>query len=172
MNNEFTPNTDKTIDNDTVISTLNGLIETCRDGQQGFKEAAEGVGRADLKTVFYEYSQQRATFVGDLQALVQTLGGDPENTGSIAGAVHRGWINLKAAITGKDDTAILDEAERGEDVAKSEYKKALETKLPSHIQTTVQAQYAEVQKAHDKVKALRDAAKDNVKTNTASVRFN
>ncbi len=172
MNNEFTPNTDKNIDNDDVISTLNNLIETCRDGQQGFKDSAEGVGRSDLKTVFYEYSQQRATFVGDLQALVQTLGGDPENTGSIAGAVHRGWINIKAAITGKDDTAILDEAERGEDVAKAEYKKALETTLPSHIQSTVQSQYAAVQEAHDKVKALRDAAKENVKTNTASQRFN
>ncbi len=171
MNNEYTPNTNDQIDNDDVISTLNGLIETCRDGQQGFKEAAEGVGRSDLKTVFYEYSQQRASFVGDLQALVQTLGGDPENSGSITGTLHRSWINLKAAITGKDDTAILDEAERGEDAAKSAYKNALEMKLPSHIQSTIQSQYTSVQEAHDTVKALRDAAKADVKTNTASTRF-
>jgi len=171
MNNEFTPNTDNQINNDEVISTLNGLIETCRDGQQGFKEAAEGVGRSDLKTVFYEYSQQRAAFVGDLQALVQTLGGDPENSGSVVGALHRSWINIKAAVTGKDDTAILDEAERGEDVAKSAYKNALEIKLPSHILSTVQAQYSKVQEAHDTVKALRDAAKADIKTNTASTRF-
>lgn len=171
MNNEFIPNNDNQIDNDEVISTLNNLIETCRDGQQGFKEAAEGVGRSDLKTVFYEFSQQRAGFVGDLQSLVQTLGGDPENSGSVAGALHRSWINIKAAITGKDDTAILDEAERGEDSAKAAFKNALEIKLPSHIQSTVQAQYSAVQQAHDTVKALRDAAKADVKINTASTRF-
>lgn len=149
---------DHSITNDDVISTLNGLIETCRDGQEGFKQAAEGVERSDLKTLFYEYSQQRASFVGDLQSLVQTLGGDPENTGSVAGSLHRGWINIKSVVTGKDDGAILNECERGEDSAKSMYKEALEMSLPAYIQQTLQQQYQSVQEAHDRVRALRDAA--------------
>lgn len=151
---------DTSISNDDVISTLNGLIETCRDGQEGFKQAAEGVERSDLKTLFYEYSQQRASFVGDLQSLVQTLGGDPENTGSMAGSLHRGWINIKSAVTGKDDGAILSECERGEDSAMSMYKEALEMTLPAYIQQTLQQQYQSVQEAHDRVKALRDAAEN------------
>jgi hypothetical protein len=69
-----------TASNDDVISTLNGLIETCKDGQNGFKEAAEGVDRSDLKSLFYEFSQQRSQFAGELQSLVQSLGGDPENS--------------------------------------------------------------------------------------------
>ncbi|MBA2379272.1 MAG: PA2169 family four-helix-bundle protein [Blastocatellia bacterium] len=143
--------------NDDVISTLNGLIETCKDGQEGFKQAAEGVERSDLKSLFYEFSQQRAAFAGDLQSLVQTLGGDPENSGSFTGAIHRGWINIKSAVTGKDEGAILNECERGEDSAKNQYKDALEEALPDYIRKTVQEQFTSVMQAHDRVKALRDS---------------
>ena len=169
--NEFTPTTGENIDNNEVVSTLNGLIETCRDGQQGFMEAAEHLA-GDIKALFYQYSQQRAAYVGDLQALVQTLGSEPENSGSFSGTLMRGWMNLKAAITGNDEAGILVEAERGEDVAVRTYENALEMKLPAHIHDTLQTQYAGIKEAHDKVKALRDAAKANIKTNVASTRFN
>jgi uncharacterized protein (TIGR02284 family) len=144
--------------NDDVISTLNNLIETCKDGQDGFQAAAEGVERSDLKSIFYEYSQQRAQFAGELQTLVRELGGDPENSGSTAAALHRGWINIKSAITGQDDAAILNECERGEDSAKSNYKDALESNLPANVAETIQRQYAAVQEAHDRVKGLRNSA--------------
>src|SRR5688572_31469331 len=101
--------------NDEVISTLNGLIEICKDGQDGFKTAAEGVERSELKTLFYEFSQQRATFAGELQNEVRRLGGDPEKSGSVAASLHRGWIDIKSAVTGKDDNAVIAECERGED---------------------------------------------------------
>src|SRR5215218_1960453 len=164
------------VDNDSVISTLNGLIETCKDGQNGFQEAAEGVERSDLKSLFYEFSQQRAQFAGELQSLVQSLGGDPENTGSMAAALHRGWINIKSAVTGKDEAAILNECERGEDSAKDTYKEALKQSLPANVMETVQTQYVAVQSAHDRVKALRNAANsdtgdDTGRSNTASTSY-
>ncbi len=148
---------------DTTISTLNNLIETCKDGQEGFKQAAEGIQRSDVKSVFYELGQQRAKFAGELQGLVRELGGDAETTSSTAGALHRGWINIKSLVTGKDDAAILNEAERGEDVAVNAYKKALEETLPANVQTIVQRQATEVKTAHDKVRDLRDSA--NAATN-------
>src|SRR4051794_39381960 len=144
--------------NSDIASTLNELIETCKDGQEGFKQAAEGVERSDLKSLFFEFSQQRAQFAGELQSLVQSLGGDPENSGSMAGALHRGWINIKSAVTGQDDEAILNECERGEDAAKDAYKSALGSNLPANILDTVQTQYESIQSAHDRVKALRNAA--------------
>ncbi|NOT47603.1 MAG: PA2169 family four-helix-bundle protein [Acidobacteria bacterium] len=153
--------------NDDVISTLNGLIETCKDGQEGFTSAAEGIERSDLKSLFYEFGQQRSQFAGELQTLVQSLGGDPENSGSVAGSLHRGWINIKSVVTGKDEGSILNECERGEDAAKAAYKSALETALPAHVQDTVQSQYTAVQSAHDRIKALRDAA-NGEKRNTAT----
>lgn len=103
-NNETKYN--ESMSNDDVISTLNGLIETNKDGQEGFKESAEGVERSDLKSLFYELSQQRSQFAGELQSLVQSLGGDPENSGSFAGTLHRGWINIKSAVTGQDEGVI------------------------------------------------------------------
>src|SRR5690349_6938929 len=74
------------LSNDDVISTLNNLIETCKDGQEGFKDAAEAVKDGELKTLFFEYSQQRAQFSAVLMELVRELGGDPTESGSAAGA--------------------------------------------------------------------------------------
>ena len=154
--------------NDDIISTLNELIETCKDGQEGFKQAAEGVERSDIKSLFFEFSQQRAHFAAELQNIVQTLGGDAENSGSAAGAMHRGWINLKSAITGKDEQAVLNECERGEDSAKKTYKDALEENLPTAILETVRNQYDSVVQAHNRVKMLRDSFKAEGDTDRAN----
>lgn len=143
--------------NDEVISTINNLIETCKDGQEGFQQAAEGVESSQLKSLFYELGQHRATFAGELQGLVRQLGGDPETTSSTVGALHRGWINIKSVITGKDDLAILNECERGEDSAKANYKAAVEAKLPSDVMSVISQQYSQVTAAHDKIRDLRDA---------------
>lgn len=143
--------------NDSVISTLNNLIETCKDGQEGFKEAAEGVERSDLKSLFYEFSQQRAEFVGVLQGLVRSLGGDPETGGSVSGAIHRGWINIKSAVTGQDEGSILNECERGEDHAKEAYAEALKLNLPANIADVISQQHQSVLAAHNRVRALRNA---------------
>ena len=144
---------------ETIASTLNSLIETCKDGQEGFRVAASDVKNADLKTLFSEFSLQRSQFVGELQTLVRTLGEDMEKTSSVAGAVHRGWINLKAAISSGDEHSILSECERGEDHAVAEYRKALAAELPANVRETVQRQATQVQAAHDRVRDLRDAGK-------------
>ena len=149
--------TTQTESNDDVISTLNGLIETCKDGQDGFKDAAGGVERSELKTLFYEFSQQRSEFVGILQGLVRNLGGDPETSGSMSGAIHRGWINIKSAVTGKDEQAILNECERGEDYAKEAYADAQKKNLPANVSDVINQQAQAVQAAHNRVKALRNA---------------
>ncbi len=144
--------------NEEVISTLNNLIETCRDGQNGFQTAAEGVERSELKTLFHAYSQQRARFVGELQDEVRRLGGDPENSGSVAATLHRGWIDIKSAVTGKDDGAILSECERGEDVAVSNYRGALDTDLPANVRSVVERQFGEVKETHDRVRSLEKSS--------------
>ncbi|MBX7173557.1 MAG: PA2169 family four-helix-bundle protein [Pyrinomonadaceae bacterium] len=164
MNDSFDANENTMLSNDDVISTLNGLIETCKDGQEGFKESAESVTDSTLKTAFYEFSQQRAQFVGELQSLVRDLGGDPENSGSISGAIHRGWIDLKAMVTGKSDAAILNEAERGEDVAKGYYRDAAEKNLPANVSSVVNKQYQAIQSAHNQVKQWRDSANNENST--------
>ena len=152
--------------NDSVISTLNELIQICRDGQEGFKDSAEGIERSDLKTTFYEFSQQRAEFLGVLQQLVRSLGGDPETSGSFSGAVHRGWIDLKSAITGKDEGSILNECERGEDYAKDAYLKATQSNMPANIADVIGQQYQAVLAAHNRIKGLRNAETKTANTNS------
>ncbi|HEV2799994.1 MAG TPA: PA2169 family four-helix-bundle protein [Pyrinomonadaceae bacterium] len=157
-------------ENDNAISVLNNLIETCKDGQNGFQTAAEGVKRSDLKSLFYEYSQQRAQFAGELQQEVRRLGGDPTQSGSVAATLHRGWINIKSAVTGEDENAVLAECERGEDSAVSNYKDALEdTNLPADLRAVVERQYAQVREAHDRIRNLERATDTGGTTRSASV---
>jgi uncharacterized protein (TIGR02284 family) len=141
----------------SISSILNDLIETSKDGEKGFRTSAENAKDPELKQVFLRRADDCARGAQQLQAIVSRLGEDPERTGSVAGAVHRGWVNLKASLTGRDDLAILEECERGEDVAKAAYRKALEqTELPADIREVVQKQYDGVVRNHDQVRALRD----------------
>ncbi len=145
-------------DNETVISTLNSLIETCKDGQDGFQTAADGVRNSDLKTLFHTYAQQRAGFAGELQNEVRLLGGDPEQTGSVAATLHRGWINIKSAVTGEDEGAVVSECERGEDAAVSNYRAALDGgNLPVNIHSIVERQFTQIQEAHGRIRTLEKA---------------
>ncbi|MFN2453407.1 MAG: PA2169 family four-helix-bundle protein [Pyrinomonadaceae bacterium] len=145
------------MDNDTAISTLNNLIETCKDGENGFSTAAEGTKNAELKTLFTTYSQQRAQFATELQGAVRGLGGDPEKTGSVVASLHRGWINIKSAVTGESDAAIIAECESGEDSAKANYEEAMKENLPANVKSIVERQYGMVKEAHDRVRDLKRA---------------
>ena len=141
-----------------TISTINDLIETLKDGQEGFRQAAEAVEDPELKSLFNEFSLQRSRFAGELQSQAVSLGeSKPEDSGSAAGAMHRTWINLKSAIAQRDDRAILAECERGEDSAVKEYLEAMgEENLAGPVREIISRQYAEVQNAHDRIKQLRD----------------
>lgn len=142
--------------NKEYASVLNNLIETCKDGEEGFRQASDGVQSADLRAVFNQYSRQRAEFAAELQAEVAKLGAEPEKSGSVGGSLHRGWMNIKTAVTGKDDQAILNEAERGEDAAVSAYKDALTKQLSTQLQSEVNRQYRQIQESHNHVRSLRD----------------
>jgi uncharacterized protein (TIGR02284 family) len=145
-----------TMDKDDVISTLNDLIETCKDGEEGFRTCAEDISDPQLKTLFMDRAQSCASSANELQEFVISLGGDPETRSSLSGTLHRRWVDLKSAITGKDDEAILNECERGEDVAVKSYRNALEKDLPPDIRSVVERQYNGVLRNHDQVKSLRD----------------
>jgi uncharacterized protein (TIGR02284 family) len=143
--------------NEEAISVLNDLIETNKDGEQGFRTAAEHVENSELKTLFNILAQQRARFGSELNNEVLRRGGDPAKTGHVSGKIHRGWINLKSAVTGKSEKAIVDECERGEDSAKHNYEDALKKSLPSDLLSIIETQYMEVKAAHDSVRDLKRA---------------
>ena len=140
--------------------TIENLIETLKDGQEGFKQAAEAVKDPQLKSTFEEYSRQRGRFAIELRSHAAAPDQrDSKISGSASGALHRSWINLKSALTAGDDHAILAECERGEDSAVEEFKKALNNGLSLPVQQIVSRQYTQLKEAHDRVKHLRDATK-------------
>lgn len=146
------------MDND-VIDTLNDLIETSKDGEYGFRQSAEHAKAAELKTVLNQRADECRRGAEELQALVAQHGGKPEQGGSASGAMHRGWVSVRSAMTSKDDAAMLEECERGEDIALKSYRKAAAKTLPPDVKTVVERQLQGVQRNHDQIKALRDRYK-------------
>lgn len=136
------------------------LMQTLADGRDGFEHAAERLkdDRPDLGAKMREFSEQRASFHGELESMAARYGDDIDEEGSTAAAAHRGWMSLKDAITGSDAEGVLDAAEQGEDHAVAEYEKALEQDdLSSELRTVVERQSTAVRETHDTVRALRDA---------------
>lgn len=147
------------MDENNPRSVVEHLIERCKDGQNGFREAADKAKAADLKAFFNEVSAERASFARELQGALATLGEpDKKASGSVEGALHRAWIDTKVALGGGDHT-ILDWLEHGEDVAKEAYQKALNANLPAGLFEVVRRQADRVLSVHDRVKMLRDSTK-------------
>ncbi len=145
-----------------VISALNDLIETCKDAEEGFRAAAGAIGKEgdpELKTLFNLYAQQRARFAAELQNEVLHRGGDPTNSGHVSAAFHRGWVNLKTAVTRADEAAIIAECEASEGFAMRNYENAMKKSLPSDLMEMVETQYDKIRLAHERVRLLERAAK-------------
>src|SRR5690606_27536698 len=102
------------ISNDKTFSVLNDLIETCKDGEHGYTTAAKDAKDAELERVFSNYAAQRANYIRELQQRVRELGGEVEKHGSISGSLHRGWINLKAAVSSNEPHAVRSEEHTSE----------------------------------------------------------
>jgi uncharacterized protein (TIGR02284 family) len=141
-----------------VVRLLEELGATCRDGEAGFRQAAGDFEDPALRERFIKYAQQRAGLASELLGEVQRLGGEPSAAGRATGAIHRGWVRLKAALTGFDDGAVLSEAERGEDVTVDIYRKALERDLPLETRPVLARQLADIETIHHEIRGLRDAA--------------
>ena len=118
-------------DNDNVISTLNNLIETCKDGENGFRAAADGVKDSELEDALSIPTRSSArSSPPSCRVKSASSAATRKQTGSVAATLHRGWINIKSAVTGEDEGAVISECERGEDSAVKNYQSALEETCP------------------------------------------
>lgn len=139
---------------DDVASTLNQLIQTCKDGEEGFQAAAAGVDDLNLQHLLESYSQQRSEFAAELQTEVRRLAQDPAESGHVAAALHRSWIDIKSVVTGRDEAAIIGECERGEDATVKAYEQALTSALPQDLRAVVERQFVKIKEAHDQIRSL------------------
>jgi uncharacterized protein (TIGR02284 family) len=136
---------------------VHDVISTCRDAEQGFRGAAHTVNDPTMKEMFQQYSAQRAQFAVELQAAVKAMGYQPTDPQGLGGMLHASWMSLRGMVTGHDVHGILVEVERAEDWSLKAYRVALGTTLPPEIAAIIQRQFDEVQKAHDRIKNLRES---------------
>ena len=144
------------MDNQEVIKTLNDLIETCKDGEYGFRACAEQADALDLESLFVRRADECREAARELQEQVVALGGKADSGGTAAGALHRGWVSLRSKLSNYDDRAVLEECERGEDIAVERYREALAKPLPESLRQMIERQYRGVQRNHDQIRGLRD----------------
>ena len=145
--------------NDKAISVLNDLIEYCKDGQHGYHTAAQDVKNTELKSLFNTYAQQRAEFASQLREQVRTLGGDPDKSGSVTGALHRTFIDIKSVVSSGDEGSILAECDRGDSAAEEKYDEALRASLPQGVMQVVRKQHDEVRTARNQIRSLKERMK-------------
>ncbi|QEG36914.1 PA2169 family four-helix-bundle protein [Bythopirellula goksoeyrii] len=142
-----------------TVSKLQMLHQANIDSAKGFEEAAKDVENAKLAADFRSWSEERSKQAQELASLIEINEGEVDREGSWLGDLHRSYISLKAAITSDDEHAVLAEAERGEDHIKGAYEEVLEQCPGTAVNNTLQHQYANVKKIHDRVLELRDACK-------------
>jgi len=141
-------------DRDDVIDALKDLVETCFDGEYGFRACAEQARREDLKSLLRQRAEDCRRGAQELAEQIHALGGKVSEGGSALGAVERGWVAVRATLSTYDDKAVLEECERGEDNALARYRKALQKPLPANIKLIVERQLQGVQRNHDQIKML------------------
>jgi uncharacterized protein (TIGR02284 family) len=139
------------------ITTLNTLIATLTDSVTGYEDAAANIEGSDrLQQLFRERAGERRGVIEELRAEVRRLGGDPEDGGTFLGKVHQRFLDLKAAIAGRDEKAIVDEVERGEDYLKEKFETALNSGyLSGETRAIVERANQSVRSGHDQVSALK-----------------
>ncbi len=142
--------------NEETVQHLNQLIAVSRDGESGYQAAAGDVDNTELRGIFTEYAKERATFVRELSAEVERLGGIPESAGTVTAAVHRGWMDLKAAITGRGTHAVVAACETGEDAAKAAYERVVNVDISGATRTLVEKQWHKIQEAHSRMLHLKE----------------
>ena len=139
-----------------TISTLNTLIATTIDSITGYEDSAQNIDNERFREIFRQRANERQQVVESLRAEVRRLGGNPEDDGSFLGKAHQRFEDLKAAITGRDEKAIINEVERGEDYLKGKFEAALKgDTLNGDSRAVVERCYQSVRSGHDQISQLK-----------------
>lgn len=137
------------------IHVLNGLIETTLDSADGYREAASETEDRRFKSLFEKRSFERQGLAGDLKGAVLTLGGEPEDDGSVLAKAHRAFLDVKHALL-RDEQAVVNSVENGEDFIKARFEKALDdSDVSDSTRETIRRAYSQVRAGHDQMSALK-----------------
>ncbi len=145
------------------IDQLNELIQVSKDAEQGYRTAADNVKNSELETVFRGYAKQRAGFVQELEAEFKRLGGEASDSGTVSAALHRGWMDLKSALSGGDAGGMIAACESGEARAEATYARAASTDISGKGRSLVEKQWQQIKEAHTRMHRLKDEMEDGTR---------
>lgn len=142
--------------NEDTLEGIQKLISINIDSSKGFRAAAEHIENDQIASYFRDCGKERQRFAHELQVAAAINDEEPEDDGSLKGAAHRWWMNIRSTVTGGDEHAVLADAERGEDAIKHCYEKTLKDTAGSAMNAILQNQYAVVKQRHDQIRDMRD----------------
>jgi uncharacterized protein (TIGR02284 family) len=158
------------MDTKNLTNVLNDLIKTSKDGEYGFKTCAEHAASNHVKQLLSQRESECRQAAEELKTLVLQNGGEPDDSGSLSGAMHRGWVSVRGALKAASDASMLDECERGEDMALARYREALQESefhsWPASVRVVLERQFEGIQRNHAQIKTLRDTAGATTTTTT------
>jgi uncharacterized protein (TIGR02284 family) len=128
-----------------IVKTLNDLIATCRDSEEGFGKAAKGCHSDALRNRLITVARERADFAGELAGLVRGLDAEPAASAHESGVQHEGWRQLEERIRPKDDASFIADCLAGEENTLRHYETALTRDLPVAVRPVVERQRLAVQ---------------------------
>ena len=138
------------------VGTLETLTTTLIDSVNGYRDAAQNAEGTRFQELFRRNADERSRIVEELRAEISRLGGNAPDDGSFLGATHQRFLDLKAAVTGRDDKAIINEVERGEDYLKEKFEAALNaTDVAPETRTIIERAYQSVRQGHDQISSLK-----------------
>ena len=140
---------------DTNVATLETLTSTLIDSVNGYRDAAGDAEGHQFQQLFRQMADERSQVAEDLRSEIRRLGGNPPDDGSFLGKTHQRFMDLKAAVTGRDDKAIINEVERGEDHLKEKFETALNADTDPQVRSVIERAYQSVRKGHDRVSNLK-----------------
>ena len=150
------------MENKDQITTLNTLTATLIDSVNGYRDAAEDSESGRFQQMFRERADERSQLVEELRDEVRRLGGNPEDDGSFMGKTHQRFMDLKSAIMGRDEKAVINEVERGEDYLKEKFETAIESgDLAGESRQCVERAYQSIRAGHDQVSQLKHGMEAN-----------
>jgi uncharacterized protein (TIGR02284 family) len=151
------------VNQEEVIGCLNELVRVCKDGEHGYRTAAGDVKNTELESLFLDSSKQRGGYARELQAEIERLGGSAADSGTFSAALHRGWMDLKAELSGGGSAGIVAACETGEDSAQAAFERAVNAGLSGKTLLIVEKQWNKIKEAHTHLVRLKEEASDGAK---------
>jgi uncharacterized protein (TIGR02284 family) len=145
--------------NEEIVDDLNELVKINNDRIQGYMKALEDTKDTQLDHLFNEMIVQSQNFRSQLAEHIVRIDGhavsDATST-DISSKIHRAWIDIKAAVTGKDRDTVLSSVTFGESAAVEAYEEAIEEDhIPAYIKEDLTRQLAQLKEARAKMEALK-----------------